>query len=378
MTKEELLISEYEKKLNYLYSRANTKSKKKRIVYDLYNFSAICYQHFGIEKTFDWEDDEELFELVEDFLKALVNYTQKNKSDYLQISSSVIKTFIDVKYPFYADYQKLLYNLSPLKQEELVFDFLNNYDPCLLKFYQEKLERCEIFDTKLYAQTGYSGLNIPMDSLKKSFIFCEEGSNSIFSSAMLVHELGHSFEKQILYSIGINGNGTAGDKTPFTEVCSRFFEYAFYNYLKENRIYDIDTKICLLNYYKTMLTYIYGMNLICKLDGFFINKYGYVEIEDIDLSIYANKLKEALNYYDLPSKLGEELSYKHSFVYGLGSLFSLYLYDIYQKDPNYFKKEFRNALINYPYSGISSFENLGITMETLTSDKILRKAITNI
>ena len=43
MTKEEQLLQEYEKKLLDLYARANTKSKKKKIVYDLFNFASICY-----------------------------------------------------------------------------------------------------------------------------------------------------------------------------------------------------------------------------------------------------------------------------------------------------------------------------------------------
>lgn len=375
MTREELLMLEYEKKLNYLYAKANTKSKKKRILYDLFNFSNISYEHFGIEKIFDWELDDELHELLTDLLEPFVEYTWEHKSDYLAISNSVLSTFMETKYPFYDDYCKLLYGVNKHELQEIILAFLNSYDYRLYRLFRDKLERNEIFYVNLYDITGYSGLNYPMDSLRKSLIFCEDGSSSIFSSGGLVHELGHSYENDIIYSMGVNGVGTVKDKFPFTEVSSRFFEYAFYNYLKENKVYMDDVRICLLKYYKIMLNYVYNMNLICKGDDLFINENGYAVINDLELSIYANGIKERLNYYNMASDLGEEMNYKHAFIYGLGSLFSIYLYDNYKKDPNYFKKEFRNALINYPQMGIEAFEKVGVTMDALIRGDTLKKVL---
>ena len=378
MTREELLIKKYEEKLNYLYAKANTKSKKKRIMYDLFNFSSICYEHFGIEKVFAWDLDEELYNLVEDFLKMFVDNTYKDKRDYFDISNSVLDTFINVRYPFYDDYCKLLGHVSPYELQELTFDFLNSYDPKLVDFYKSKLVNCEVFDVSLYAKTGFSGLHYSMDGLRKSIIFCEETEGSIFSNGMLIHELGHAYENELMYGVGINGFGTMKDKTPYTEVSSRFFEYAFYNYLKENRIYINDTRICLLKYYKTMLMHIYGINLISKSESVFINKYGYAVIDDIDISFYANDIKEKLNYYNLASELEEEVNYKYSFTYGLGALFAIYLYDNYKKDPSYFRKEFKNALINYPQIGMDAFQRVGVTQEELIKGTTLKRVLTDI
>lgn len=378
MTREELLLQEYEKKLSYLYAKANTKSKKKKIVYDLFNFSSICYEHFDIEKVFDWEQDDELYDLLQDLSKPFIENTFMNKEVFLDISNSVLNTFINLKYPFYDDYCKILYSVSPYKSQEIIFEFLNSYDPRLLKFYKDKLEKCEIFDVSLYAKTGYSGLHYSMDALKTSLIFCEDGVNSIFSAAMNIHELGHAYENNIMYSAGINGIGISKDVTPFVEVSSRFFEYAFYNFLKENRIYTDDTKICLLKYYKTMLCHIYEMNLICKSDFLNINRYGFYVIDDYNVFIHGNNLKEQLNYYNLSSELGEEINYKHAFVYGLGALLAIHLYDNYKQDPKCFKKEFKNALINYPCIGIEAFNKVGVNIEELNKGNTLKRVLTDI
>lgn len=377
MSEEELLL-EYEKKLNYLYAKANTKSKKKRVLYDLLNFSNICFEHFGLDKTFAWDCDDELYNLLEDLLRPFVYYTREHRSDYLEISKSVLNTFIDSKYPFYDDYCKLLYYIDPYELQEIIFAFLSNYDARLYKLFKDKLNNFEIFSVNLCDNTDFAGLNYQMDCLKKSLIFCDDRCSSIYTAGCLVHELGHSYENDIIYSMGINGVGNIKDKFPFIEVSSRFFEYAFYNYLKENRIYTDDVKICLLKYYKTMLNYIYEMNLLCKMDSLFINREGCITINDNALSAYANEIKEKLNYYNMASEVGEEINYRHAFIYGLGSLFAIHLYNNYKKSPNYFKKEFRNALINYPLLEMDAFTRVGITKEEIVNNKILKKVLADI
>ena len=77
------------------------------------------------------------------------------------------------------------------------------------------------------------------------------------------------------------------------------------------------------------------------------------------------------------SEKEEEINYKHSFVYGLGSLFSIYLYDCYKKDPVYFKKNFRNMLISYPNKE-NILDVFGITDSTLCEGIILKKTLEDI
>jgi len=379
MDREKKLLKEYEEKLNYIYAKANTKSKKKRIIYDLFNFSRMCYEHFGIEKTFDWEKDKEIIKLIEDYTIAFIENTLGMKEMFSEVPKSIIDTFAEVKYPFYKDYNKLLNGLTDLEIQDITFAFLNSFDPKLLNQYKEKLENCEIFDVGIYSKTGYSGLTYPFESLRKNLIFCDNDINgSVLTASILMHEFGHSLEYDTMYRCGVTEYGRAIDKLPYSEVSSRFFEYAFLNYLKENKIYENDANICLMGYYKTMLSYIYKISVIYEMNFVNINKYGYAEIKDPKVSEYANSVKEKLNYYALPSEAGQEIAYRDSFLYGIGGLFSIYLYENYKQDPNNFKKEFKNALINYRYNDIDAFKDVGITTEILTKSPILKRALTKI
>ena len=194
MTIEEELLQEYEKKLLELYARANTKSKKKKIVYDLFNFASICYDFFGIDKTYEWDYDPEMISLLEDIALPFADNIIEDREDYLEITNSVINTFIETKYNFYKDHGIKVYSLSPYEIQQLTFDFLNHYDEDLLKRYREKILNQELFDISMITQTGFAGATYPMQGLKKSLIFCDDTINSLFGAATFMHELGHSDE----------------------------------------------------------------------------------------------------------------------------------------------------------------------------------------
>jgi len=378
MTREEQVLQEYENKLNDLYAHANTKSKKKKIAYDLINFSAMCYEHFGIEKTFDWEHDKEIYQFQFDLLEPFLIYTKDYHSDYLAISDSVLVRFLETEFPFYKDYGKLVYTIPQIRQKEIISDFLSSYDPKLFNLYREKLRNSEIFKTDLFFTLGYGGLHYHFDGLRRGLIFCEKRGNSVSSLGTLVHELGHAYENDIIYSVGISNPSIIRNKLPYTEVCARFLEYSFYNYLTENRIYQDDVIMTLRSYYKRMLCYMYEINLVCKMEHISVNRYGYVEIGEASIAYYANTLKRLLNYYNLPSELGEEIHYRYAFTYGLSNLIAIHLYDKYKDNPTTFKKEFNNCVINYLTEGLEAFERVGVTKELLTSNKTLRKRLKDI
>ena len=378
MTIEEELLQEYEKKLLDLYARANTKSKKKKIVYDLFNFASICYDFFGIDKTYEWDYDPEMISLLEDIALPFADNIIEDREDYLEITNSVINTFIETKYNFYKDHGIKVYSLSPYEIQQLTFDFLNHYDEDLLKRYREKILNQELFDISMITQTGFAGATYPMQGLKKSLIFCDDTINSLFGAATFMHELGHSDEYETKAKCGYSDYATISSKSPYQEVSSRFLEYAFLKYLQENKIYTNDTKITLRYYYTSMLEHLYCANLICKTPFININRQGFTEINDACIASYARTLQEGLNYYDMPSELGEQINFRNSFIYGIGSLFSIYLYEKYKEEPKYFKKEFRNTLINYPYTNIEAFENVGVTKEKIVEGKILKKIIKDI
>lgn len=66
MTEVERKIQKDKEKLEWLYSKANTKSKKKRLINDLLYFSYLCQDCFGINQEFSWKKDEELHNLFEE------------------------------------------------------------------------------------------------------------------------------------------------------------------------------------------------------------------------------------------------------------------------------------------------------------------------
>lgn len=100
-----------------------------------------------------------------------------------------------------------------------------------------------------------------------------------------------------------------------------------------------------------------------------------INVNDEEIWLETDRVKDKLNYYS-NSLNREPLNFRDTYIYGIGKLFAVILYDSYKNDPNNFKKEFANALCNYPLTkDISAFNNLGITEEELVSGNILKKRL---
>ena len=141
MTTIEEIAKKYEKDMNEIYARANTKSKRKVIVRDLIGFNEICSGFFDISKEYDWDKDINLKSLVKDprvpFIQDIVN----NAPIYSNIFCSVLDTFIDSNFDMYKYYGKNYQKLNSKEIQEMVFGFLNSYDPELLKKFKDKSKR---------------------------------------------------------------------------------------------------------------------------------------------------------------------------------------------------------------------------------------------
>ena len=339
----------------------------------MFNFSNICYEYFEIDEIFPWDNDPEMLKFIDDLMLPFAENVLEDMQFFSDVSKKAINTFQSLKYPFYKNYRSSVNRLTEKEEDEIIFGFLNSYDPKLLDLYKKKINDLEIFCASI--GHGYAGLTYPFESLNKTVILLNGDIPYIGNAAILMHEFGHSYEYDIMYRCGVENYGSSIDVLPYTEVSSMFFQYAFYKYLKENKIYSDDTDTLLHRYYKLMFDHIYSMNIICNMDFVNINSYGYVPIENENLAKYANWIKEKLNYYDIPSNVGEEFNFKDSFIYGLGGIFSIYLYDNYKDDPNNFRKEFRNALINYQYNGIDAFKNVGVTPDVLLKGDTLKRVL---
>lgn len=376
MTKEDEIILEYEKKLNYAYAKANTKSKKKRLVYDLILFSNMCYEIFDIDKEFEWDKDWQMISLLSDTKAKFVETTLEYKPLFSEITKNVISIFKEINFPFYKNYGKCYSRLTDKEFQEIIFSFLNNFDPKLQKRLKDKLNNYEMFTGNA---SNHPGITYPIEVLNKNIIyyFSDSGS-SIYNAAVVMHEFGHEFEFNNHQMTGRNNSYTNVISTPYYEVSSSFFEYAFIRYLKDNRIYEKDVSIYLTNYYYELLSDICNMSIFNIMDNIDIDDKGDVNIDNVKVSDYADWIKKYLNYYEILSSSNGKINYFDSYIYGIGSLFGIYLYENYRDDPNNFKREFRNALLNYPYNNeISVFERVGITEDNLISGDVLRKVLKN-
>lgn len=296
----------------------------------------------------------------------------ENKNLIKNISENTIKIFRDIGYNYYNQYKPYNY-LTELEFQDIIFTFLNQYDPKLLKRTKERMDNLEIFNGRT---KEYMGLSFPIYSLNKNYLLYPPSSeNNIITASVLVHEIGHSYESDVLKECVSSKIIDNINKEPYYEVVSHFFEYSFLNYLRENKIYSQDTERAINYYYIALLDRVFDMSLLYKLKNINIDEYGETEIDNDEAVKYGREIKDKLNCHFLSSELGTKINYRDSFIYGIGSLFSLYLYENYKSDHYNFKKEFKNAIVNYPYIGIEAFERVGVTKEKLLEGKILEKAL---
>lgn len=335
----------------------------------------MCYPDLPNEYL-SWEKSRKLSMVLDD--KVLDMYNQFNKNViinnklYNNMSSNVMKCFSD--YPFYKYLSNKIQDYSNKVLNESMYEFLNSYDSKLCKMFKDKINNCEIFYSLDLDKDDGETLNI--DCLRKNFITLKYNyRRNIDDAVSTMHEFGHSYEHEVMYGRNMP---FLVDATLFFEVCSCFFEYAYMNYLRENKLLDKDIKIIFDLYYKNILLYnmdIYTIsNYIKKSDTIDIHE-EFINVNDEEIWLETDKVKDKLNYY-MFSKNREPLDLRETYIYGIGKLFAVILYDSYKNDPNNFKKEFVNTLCNYHLTkDISAFSNLGINEDELINGNILKKRL---
>jgi len=336
----------------------------------------MCIDEFeGELYEFDWDNDislEKIYGLEEE--RAIANIIN-NKNLYNDISSNVIKCFDDLKYPLYRDYFKI-YNcdysgMSSKEMKDIKEKFLKYYDE---SWYEAILSN--INDSLVYSghMEEYDGCAFGYPSLEKNFVFTSNRyGNNLLSCCNSIHEYGHVFEFDLIYRAKLGYNFNKIVHTPFCEVSSCFFEYAFLMYLKENKLYEKDVNLYLQKYYIDLLKFNSNIYMFTKMnDNDFKND---VSI-DSKLIDELNSIQHILNFYELLSEDDIKINVYDEFIYGFGLLFSIYLYESYVQDKETFKKEFKNSLLNYPIvKDISAFNNVGLSKDEICKGDILRKVL---
>ena len=120
----------------------------------------------------------------------------------------------------------------------------------------------------------------------------------------------------------------------------------------------------------------YDMSIIYRLKNINLNENNYIVIDDSRIVSYGNSIMNYLNYDILYIEEGDLYDFRDSFIYGIGNLFAIYLYEFYKENPNEYWKEFRNMVLDQPNAkGIEIFEKAGISKEKLIKQKIVKKEL---
>lgn len=372
--REEDIIKEYENKLTYAWSKANTKSKKRRLLYDLSSFSVLSSLYPEIAKKYNWENNSDFLNLFEDVTIPLLDNIMEMKHIFMPCASNIINAFKEVDFPFYKDYRKEDRCLSQKDSEELMYSFLNEYNKDMLVKYKELIKEGKIFDNNPLQS---SALFCSLDNLKESFIYpITNLRDGVYKSSLMSHELGHYYEALLFQEVGNISYRIKSDKLPFGEVASRSFEYAYLRYLLDNNILTEDVKVTLRRYYRNLLVCAYDMGIIYRLKDIKLNENNYIMIDDPRIVSYGNSIMNYLNYDILYIEKGDIYDFRESFIYGIGNLFAIHLYEFYKDNPNNYWKEFRNMILALPNTkGIEVFENVGITKDKLISCNTIKKEL---
>ena len=373
-------MDDYKSKLTDKYNRTHSRSKRTILAKELIYFSGLYRDIFGTDNKFDWDNDIKIYDNFDDKeikeFKRFVEYTNENNDFFYQLSKSVINSYDNVQYPFYKYFtNKVLINprLDRNTMINLMLSFLKSYDYDTFIDMKDKIFNLELL--QLDFEALFSGLTYPISSLNKNFILLNNNfEDNLYKYSTIIHEYGHTYEMKLFQNSCNNILLEKTLETPYFEVSSCFFEYAFLNYLKENKIYTTYVNHCLDNYYKEIITHFFQMNLISKFPDLEIEEDETIAFESKEIIKYGDKIKNRLNYYEF-IEYDEPVDFRYPYIYGIGKLLSIYLYENYKTNPNFFN-EFNKSLLSYPLiNDISAFCNLGITKEELLKGDTLRKVL---
>jgi len=380
MEKLKINMNYYKNKLTDKYNRLNSRSKRIMLSRDLVQFSYLYKSLFGEQEKMPWDNDFRIYDSYDcndmKHFDRFFDNVNKNNDFYYKLSNNIINTYNNVDYPFYKYFNGGIIINPRLDENTMLNLILSFLKSCDYEFYYDLIEKMENNELiKLKIDENISGMVYPFSSINLILILLNNlSSDNLFKYATIAHEYGHSFEMNLFLK---NNNYILIEKeldTPFHEVTSCFFEYAFLNYLKENKIYTNYVDQCLDNYFKEILEHFFQINLIAKFTHLEIDEDNYVSFNDIDIIKYGDKIKNKLNYYAFYD-YDEPVDFMSVYMYGVGKLLSVYLYENYKENPN-FLTEFKKSLLSYPLVGdLSAFNNVGIYENELIKGETFKKVL---
>ena len=372
---KEIFKREYER-LNYLYAKANTKSKKRQLAYDLIFFENM-YNSFVTDDdrvVFPWSYDEELKKVSYEGVEAFVTSILLEQHFLIELVENSFNIFLDEEFSTYCDYGKNFHKLKEELFQKYIFKFYSSFDKDIGLRIKDKFINLEIFINNNIKK--YNGLFFPMESLNKNIIlFTSRDIMTVDESRSLVHELGHDFEFMNARESGETNIWSKIEKTIYSEVSSSFFEYAFINYLIDNNFYLEDAMIMKRRYLNQIFYFLAYLLIIFSQSELTVDNDLNMELKNEEIVQYANSLFEYMNSSESRFSVGEKISFQRVFIYCFGKLLGIYVYDTYKKNPREFLVNFKTMLLQYKDIGIDAFEYLGITKDMLLDGKVLKRTL---
>ena len=360
----------------YMYAKCNSKSKKEDLAYDLIFFKEMYNKFFSEKVSFSWDNDMDLFNVKMDIVNGFIINVLKEQDLLKDIIGNNFLVFLEEDYSFYTDYSKSYHTVSEELMQKYIASFFRSIDSSLVNRFREKLIKEELFINN--GISGYLGLTYPLEIVDKNIILFVGGDKlTIKDVSALVHELGHDFEFGNDKSVGMVGIWKNISKTIYFEVCSSFFEYAFINYLIDNRIYYEDSVILMRRYLNQLYYYLSKALIMLNIEDIRM-EYNYkVILDNIDNVLYANRLMEEMNYSGESYKLGDKINFRESFIYAIGRLLSIYIYELNKDNLKDMLFEFRRVLLDYKDNNFESFKLVGIDRDVVSNGEVLRRVIKN-
>lgn len=359
----------------HLYAKANTKSKKRKIAYDLIHFEKMYNMLVEEKVNFSWSNDTDLIKIRLIEVNKFINNILKEQDLCREIFENSFNIFIDEEYSLYTDYSKEYHKISEDIMFKYIGMFLKNIDSTLLNRVKDKLLNLELFINN-NMDVGTLGLTLPLESVNKNIIMISVLKDfTIETASHLVHELGHDFEFEYNRMSGKNESIGKIFESLYAEVCAHFFEYAFINYLIENKIYLEDSLMLKRRYLNQIVYYLSQVLAIMNIEDIKIDFKYNVLLETEDVVEYANELLIKINSFAEEYNVGDKIAFRGSFIYSIGRLISLNLYEKYKENPKEFLSNFRKVLLDYKNNNFDSFEKIGITRESMISGDILRRVL---
>ena len=364
-------------RLSYLYAKANTVSKKNRLYLDLVNFMIIYNTLVSEDEIFPWSNDSMMLDWHVNYINSFINNLSKEYGLISEIIEKSFDVFLEADVPVYDYYGKYYHKMSDTDFQKHIFSFLKTFDNDLVERFNGYLINNGIFAVGDLGR-DYSGLFCPVNSIDKNVIFFKNfGYRSVVDACILAHELGHEFEFNVLKDANVKAC-LNNSSSIYVEVISNFFEYAFVNYLIDNRIYLDCARKYKINFLYGMFLFISRAMVLFSMKAKTIDTGFSCKIDSEYFGENSWEVIEKANSYDDVLEAGCELNFKHSYIYSYGKIMAVCMYELYKENPTEFMKNLKATIMETEDLGFKAFERLGITEEEMVSGNLLKRALKKI